>query len=44
MEMLEVVRRDAMHMIAARSVIADKETAKHTKKARKKIEKSCEEA
>ncbi|CAE5960328.1 unnamed protein product [Arabidopsis arenosa] len=30
--------------IAARFQTADKETAKHTKKARKELEKSCEEA
>ncbi|XP_010481110.1 PREDICTED: uncharacterized protein LOC104759946 [Camelina sativa] len=43
-QMLELVRRDAMQRVANRSIIAEKEAAKFTKKARKELEKSCEEA
>ncbi|XP_010463294.1 PREDICTED: uncharacterized protein LOC104743965 [Camelina sativa] len=43
-EMLELIRRDAMQRIATRFKIAKKETAKYTKKARKEVEKSCDEA
>ncbi|XP_019092303.1 PREDICTED: uncharacterized protein LOC104748590 [Camelina sativa] len=43
-EMLELVRRDAMQRIAKRFQIAEKETAKYTKKARKEVENSCDEA
>ncbi|XP_048615862.1 uncharacterized protein LOC125588518 [Brassica napus] len=43
-QMLELMRRDAMQRIANRYKIACKEIGRHTKKARKEMEKSCEEA
>ncbi|XP_013746250.1 uncharacterized protein LOC106448987 [Brassica napus] len=43
-QMLELIRRDAMQRIANMYLIACKETGRHTKKVRKEIEKSCEEA
>ncbi|XP_020887942.1 uncharacterized protein LOC110230205 [Arabidopsis lyrata subsp. lyrata] len=43
-QMLELIRRDAMQRVANRSTIAEKETAKYTKKARTEVQKSCEGA
>ncbi|XP_023633374.1 uncharacterized protein LOC111829005 [Capsella rubella] len=43
-QMLELIRRDAMQRVANRSILAAKEIAKYTKKARKELEKSCDEA
>ncbi|XP_009140734.3 uncharacterized protein LOC103864720 [Brassica rapa] len=43
-QMLELIRRDAMQRIANRFEQARKEPARHTKKARKEVEKSCDEA
>ncbi|KAF2538305.1 hypothetical protein F2Q68_00021928 [Brassica cretica] len=41
--MLELIGRDAMHRIATRFEQAREEPARHTKKARKEVEKSCDE-
>ncbi|XP_010468529.1 PREDICTED: uncharacterized protein LOC104748617 [Camelina sativa] len=43
-QMLELIRRDAMQRVVNRSIISEKEAAKFTKKSRKELEKSCEEA
>ncbi|XP_013594887.1 PREDICTED: uncharacterized protein LOC106303068 [Brassica oleracea var. oleracea] len=43
-QMLELIRRDVMQRISNRYLIACKEIGRHTKKARKEIEKSCDEA
>ncbi|KAJ0264561.1 hypothetical protein HA466_0028910 [Hirschfeldia incana] len=43
-QMLELIRRDAMQRIVNRYKIACKKIGRHTKKARKEEEKSCEEA
>jgi len=42
--MLELIRRDAMQRIATRYKTAKNETGLVTKKARKEVEKSCDEA
>ncbi|XP_048624121.1 uncharacterized protein LOC106383428 [Brassica napus] len=43
-QMLELIRRDAMQRIATRYKTAKNETGLVTKKARKEVEKSCDEA
>ena len=43
-QMLELIRRDAMQRIATRSKTANNTPGLYTKKARKEVEKSCDEA